>query len=142
MDPIVLLLGALNFSYEYRLTQNIALEGMIATGNLSFVKITNMNSIYFRYYKSQDYTNNEYFLQTGIQHVGLKDVQTDQKEELQSIYIGGGKRWLKSNNFFLEFGIGVSLSQDDKFSFKDSGRELVGGGPVRFGMSFKLGIYI
>lgn len=139
-DPLALIFGSPNFSYELRVTKNIAVSGYAGFGKVLFVDITKSYGAYIKgYFGSEpDYG---LFIQGGIVDLGIQ--VGDEKAEAFYTFLGGGYRVMKFKPLTLEISSGLLFSGDDKVMFEEVDGNLTKtveiGGPVRFGASITFG---
>lgn len=139
-DPLVLIFGSPNFSYELRITKRIAVSGYAGFGKMLFVDITKNYGAYVKGYigSEPDYG---LFLQGGIVDLGIE--VGDEKAEAFYTFFGGGYRVKRFYPLNVEISSGLLFSGDDKVTFEEVSGNLTKtveiGGPVRFGGSISLG---
>ena len=139
-DPLVLIFGSPNFSYELRITKRIAVSGYAGFGKMLFVDITKNYGAYIKGYigSEPDYG---LFLQGGVVDLGVE--VGDEKAEAFYTFVGGGYRVKRFYPLNVEISSGLLFSGDDKVSFEEVSGNLTKtveiGGPVRFGGSISLG---
>jgi len=140
IDPLILIFGSPNFSYELRIINRVAVSGYVGFGKMLFVDITKSYGAYIKYYIGSE-PGYGLFLQGGVVDLGVE--VNDEKAEAFYTSIGCGYRVKRFYPLNIEISSGLMFSSADKVTFeevRDNVTKTVEiGGPVRLGGSISLG---
>ena len=143
INPLYLIFGLIDIGYEYRILNQISLEGNYGFGKLFFVEVQKYYEFGFRYYIKKQ-SNSSFFLKVHINNIGLKS--DDKSADVLNYGLFIGHRWLISKSFTIDLYGGIYLSGDDKVIFEevkgntkktvDIGGHTRTSGNIQIGLSF------